>query len=252
MFTALTLAVKFAHQPKLQDKVWVFICILKVLLENGPITNIYNDQHRDGITDISDGKYKYLKSVSDSFFSLSFNCDNEWNKFNEIPREERDKNVMLCALWFGPSKPLMTKIFKPFVEEWKSLGQTGFQWQDTVDHSIKTANVYALCAMWYCCTTFLVYWRVLVRALSLSNCSSEKRQWEKCLEETPDLRDHDTIVQIGEIAKNNEQMVHFFLPFHWHCCCEQLYYSSETVKSSKQGPSEPINSLFLFTSQFVD
>lgn len=53
-----------------------------------------------------------------------------------------------------------------------------------------------------------------MRALSLSNCSSEKRQWEKCLEETPDLRDHDTIVQIGEIAKNNEQMVHFFLPFH--------------------------------------
>ncbi len=53
-----------------------FICIplrdqLKALLENEPITNIYNDQNRNGITDISDGKlYKYLKSVSDSFFSL--------------------------------------------------------------------------------------------------------------------------------------------------------------------------------------
>lgn len=39
----------------------------------------------------------------------------------------------------------MTRIFKPFVEECKSLRQTGLQWQDTVDHSIKTANVYALC-----------------------------------------------------------------------------------------------------------
>lgn len=97
-----------------------FICIplrdqLKFLLENEPFINIYNDQNRDRITDISDWKlYKYLKSISDSFFSLSFNCDGvpvfQSSKFsiwpllcsvNEIPREERDKNVILCALWFG-------------------------------------------------------------------------------------------------------------------------------------------------------
>lgn len=70
---------------------------------------------------------------------------------NELPPEERDKNVLknvlLCALWFGSSKPLMTSFLKPFVEECKSLGQTGLQWQDPENHSVKTTKVNALCAI---------------------------------------------------------------------------------------------------------
>lgn len=92
-----------------------FICMLKVLLENEPITNIYNDQHRDGITDISDGKlYKYLKSAILSFpcHSTVTECLCSSHLFsiwpllysvNEVSPEERDKNVILCALWFGSS-----------------------------------------------------------------------------------------------------------------------------------------------------
>ncbi len=213
-----------------------FICIplrdqLKALLENEPITIIYNDQNRNGITDISDGKlYKYLKSVSDSFFSLSFNCDGvpvfRSSKFsiwpllcsvNEVTREERDKNVILCALWFGSSKPLMTSFLKPFVEECKSLGQMGLQWQDPVDHSIKTSKVYALCAICDAVARPLLQnFKQFNGEYGCGHCLHPGVQVRKgngtvrvypCLEEMPELRDHNTTVRIGEIAKNNEQSI---------------------------------------------
>ncbi|XP_073727054.1 uncharacterized protein [Misgurnus anguillicaudatus] len=204
---------------------------LKALLENEPITNDYTEQTRDGITDISDGKlYKYLKSVSNSFFSLSFNCDGvpvfQSSKFsiwpllcsvNEVPPEGRDKNVILCALWFGSSKPLMASFLKPFVEECKSLGQTGLQWQDPVEHTVKTAKVYALCSI---CDAVA---RPLLQNFKQFNgeygcvyCLHTGVQVRKgngtvrvypCLEEMPDLRDHDTTVKIGEIAKSNKRTV---------------------------------------------
>lgn len=88
---------------------------LKNLLENESIINLNSDQIRRGITDISDGKlYKNLKSVSDSFLSLSFSCDGvpvfQSSKFsiwplqcsvNEVPPEERDKNIILLACGLG-------------------------------------------------------------------------------------------------------------------------------------------------------
>lgn len=54
-----------------------FICLLlQGLLENQPIMNGMCHQNRDVISDVCDGKvYKHLKSVSDTFVSLSFNCD---------------------------------------------------------------------------------------------------------------------------------------------------------------------------------
>ncbi|KAI7789722.1 hypothetical protein IRJ41_011699 [Triplophysa rosa] len=213
-----------------------FICMplrdqLTVLLENEPITNICNDQSRGGITDVYDGKlYKYLKSVDDSFLSLSFNCDGvpvfKSSKFsiwpllcsvNEVPPEERDKNVLLCALWFGSSKPLMTTFLKPFVEECKSLRQTGLQWQDPVDHSIKTVKVYALCAICDAVARPLLQnFKQFNGEYGCGHCLHPGVQVRKgkgtvrvypCLKEMPDLRDHDTTVQIGEIAKNNENTI---------------------------------------------
>lgn len=127
------------------------------ILQNESIT-INSFQNRHGITDITDGNlYKKLKEVSDSFLSLSFGCDGvpvfQSSKFsiwpllcsvNELPPEQRDKNVMLCGLWFGSSKPQMESFLKPFVEECKGLAETGIYWQDPVDLSFKTTVVYAL------------------------------------------------------------------------------------------------------------
>lgn len=204
---------------------------LKNLLENESIINLNSDQIRHGITDISDGKlYKNLKSVSDSFLSLSFSCDGvpvfQSSKFsiwplqcsvNEVPPEERDKNIILCGMWFGSSKPLMSSFLKPFVEECKSLGHTGLHWQDPVDHSFKTTKVYALCAICDAVARPLLQnfkqfngeygcGHCLHPGVRLTKDNRTVRVYPS-LEEMPDRRDHSTSVEIGEVVKNTGQII---------------------------------------------
>lgn len=115
-----------------------------------------------------------------------------------------------CGL--GSSKPLMSSFLKPFVEECKSLGQTGLQWQDPVDHSIKTAKVYALCAICDAVANFKQFngeygcGHCLHPGVQMRKGNGTVRVYHG-LEEMPGLRDHNTTVQIGEIAQKNEQSI---------------------------------------------
>lgn len=98
------------------------------------------------ITDFSDGSLycKFMDGVllndSDNF-SLTFNTDgvplfksssyNIWplqSFINKLPPFVRKANVLLSALWFGPSKPSMNSFLKPFVDELEQLSTSGFQW----------------------------------------------------------------------------------------------------------------------------
>ncbi len=111
----------------------------------------------------------------------------------------------------------MSSFLKPFVEECKSLGQMGLQWQDPVDHSIKTSKVYALCAICDAVARPLLQnFKQFNGEYGCGHCLHPGVQVRKgngtvrvypCLEEMPELRDHNTTVQIGEIAKNNEQSI---------------------------------------------
>ncbi|XP_076833120.1 uncharacterized protein LOC143478075 isoform X2 [Brachyhypopomus gauderio] len=204
---------------------------LKDLLENQNVQYYSSEHSSHTIPDITDGEmYKNLKSNCDSFLSLSFNCDGvpvfRSSRFsiwpllcsvNEIPPEERDKHVLLCGLWFGSSKPNMTSFFKPFVEECNSLAQTGVQWQDPNDQLVKTVRVFPLCAI---CDAVA---RPLLQNLKQFNgeygcghCLHPGMQLRKgngtarvypCLEQLPDSRDHNTTVEIAEIAQIEEQII---------------------------------------------
>lgn len=202
-------------------------------LECQPIRNntSVSQQNIDVITDLCDGKmYKHLKTVSDSFVSLSFNCDGvpvfKSSKFsiwpllcsvNELPPEERDKHVLLCALWFGSSKPTMTSFLKPFVEECKSLSKTGLSWHDPSDKSIKNAKVYVLCATCDAVARPLLQnFKQYNGKYGCSHCLHPGQQVRKgngTVRAYPfegdmsELREHDTTLKIGEIAQNKGHSV---------------------------------------------
>ena len=204
---------------------------LKDLLENLNVQCNSSEHSSPGICDITDGKmYKNLKSHCDSFLSLSFNCDGVpvfrssrysiWPllcSVNEIPREERDKHVLLCGLWFGSSKPNMSSFFKPFVEECNSLAKTGVQWQDPNDDVVKTVRVYPLCAICDAVARPLLQnFKQFNGEYGCGHCLHPGMQLRKgngtarvypCLEELPDGRDHNTTVEIAEIAKIEEQSI---------------------------------------------
>lgn len=202
-----------------------FICLplrdqLQGLLENQPIMNGMCQQNRDVVSDVCDGKvYKHLKSLSDSFVSLSFNCDGmpvfQSSKFNiwpllcsvnEVPPEKRDKHVLLCALWFGSSKPVMTSFLKPFVEECKN----GLSWHDPADKSVTTAKVYVLCAICDAVARSLLQnFKQFNGEYGCSHCLHPGKQLRKgngtvrvypFKEDLPELREHVTTVEIGQIA----------------------------------------------------
>lgn len=50
---------------------------------------------------------------------------------NELPPKLRYKHVILAALSFGPSEPRMNVFLKPFVEQAKTLAETGVSWRKT-------------------------------------------------------------------------------------------------------------------------
>lgn len=49
----------------------------------------------------------------------------------ELEPELRKSHILMSALWFGPSKPSMLTLLKPFVKEALSLETEGIDWQDT-------------------------------------------------------------------------------------------------------------------------
>lgn len=111
-------------------------------------------EHVDNYEDIIDGDlYKVAMPVSDySTLSLSFNSDGVpvfssslcsiWPVLftvNELPPQLRKEHVMLAALWFGVSKPVMNTFLEPFVNEICELNDVGFKWTRSCDKvSIQT------------------------------------------------------------------------------------------------------------------
>ncbi|XP_039681438.1 uncharacterized protein LOC120574969 isoform X1 [Perca fluviatilis] len=57
---------------------------------------------------------------------------------NELPYTQRQENVIVAGLWFGPKPPKMNTFLKPFIDECRDLAHNPFQWSDsngTVHHS---------------------------------------------------------------------------------------------------------------------
>lgn len=92
--------------------------------------------------------------------TLSFNVDGAsvfkssnysiWPIFctiNELPFHLRGKHAILHSLWFGHSKPQISTLFKPFVEEMNELFTAGFNWvdKDGLTHNCKVAPGVCVC-----------------------------------------------------------------------------------------------------------
>lgn len=120
---------------------------LKTLLEKHGMSDFfYEDKsHEDNYLDIHQGiKYKEMFQNKSPFdLSLVWNCDGVplfkssktsiWPiqiMVNELPKETRSKNIILCGIWVGDTKPNIEAFFRPFVEELRILGSEGFEWQD--------------------------------------------------------------------------------------------------------------------------
>lgn len=104
--------------------------------------------HSSPLTDITDGElYKRVnrniegQSEHHVNLTLTFSCDGVpvfkkssysiWPLLytvNELPPDLRAKQVMLAALWFGPSKPNCNTYLSPFVKECNQLLTHGFEW----------------------------------------------------------------------------------------------------------------------------
>ena len=135
---------------------------LKNLLQKKGISELsHNPDNSENLQDIHQGlKYKELfQDLSEFDLSITLNCDgvplykSSKTSFwpiqfiiNELPKDQRAKNVILCGVWVGNNKPKIDVFFKPFVDELKKLGNEGFQWQDEV--GLHRSRVY--CAVVSC------------------------------------------------------------------------------------------------------
>ncbi|KAJ8050003.1 hypothetical protein HOLleu_03009 [Holothuria leucospilota] len=135
---------------------------LRNLLQKKGIAELSRSTNdNENLQDIHQGlKYKELfQDLSEFDLSITLNCDgvplykSSQTSFwpiqfiiNELPKDQRAKNVILCGVWVGNSKPRIDLFFKPFVDELKKLGNEGFQWQD--ETGLHTSRVY--CAVVSC------------------------------------------------------------------------------------------------------
>lgn len=141
---------------------------IKTLLEKHE--NYYNDImknwiHEDGVyNDIYDGN-TYRNFVDDlpndekqSYVTFTFNCDGaptfESSTFsiyliqiiiNELPMEDRTKETIVCALWFGKSKPDMYVLLRSYVDYMNDLSELGVSC--AIKGEVKVIKPYAIC----CC-----------------------------------------------------------------------------------------------------
>ena len=258
---------------------------LKDILENHGMHDLCfraNSGNRHVIKDICDGAlYQTLKSSSEeAFLSLTFNCDGvpvfKSSKFsiwpilccvNEIPPETRNKHVLLCALWFGSSKPDMSCFFKPFVKECTNLSQVGFEWQHPTDKSWRCVKVHPLCCV---CDAVA---RPLVQNFKQFNgehgcgvCLHPGVQKKKgqgtarmytCLDDKPSDRNHNTTVEIGKIAEREGKailgikgpsavvdlpkfdLINGMVPDYMHCVLLGVCRQMATVWMDSRNYSEP-------------
>lgn len=106
------------------------------------IINLLNRDKSYTSRDIFDGKL-HKKNYNDTTVSINFSLDGtpifESSNFsiypilcslNELPIDERKKNIMLVSLWFGKGKfKPIHEYLKPFVDECKLLHSQGFNYE---------------------------------------------------------------------------------------------------------------------------
>lgn len=116
--------------------------------------------HGNNIKDVMDGKLyqNFLKqgALAADDLTLSWNCDGVrifnssiceiWPlqfTINELPYTQREENMIVAGLWFGPEKPKMNTFLKPFIDECHGLAQNPFQWSDN-NGTVHSSKVFFL------------------------------------------------------------------------------------------------------------
>ena len=65
---------------------------------------------------------------------------------NELSCADRNKNMLMCGMWFGSDKPVMSTYMQPITEELKLLSTTGFNWISPIHHTNTHSRVFLVAA----------------------------------------------------------------------------------------------------------
>lgn len=63
---------------------------------------------------------------------------------NELPYRTRKDNIILAALWCGPTKPVMDIVLKPFIDELRDLHEHGIECLPSNFNETVTIKVHAI------------------------------------------------------------------------------------------------------------
>ena len=61
---------------------------------------------------------------------------------NELSCADRNKNMLMCGMWFGSDKPVMSTYMQPITEELKLLSTTGFNWISPIHQTNTHSRVF--------------------------------------------------------------------------------------------------------------
>lgn len=117
-----------------------------------------NDEHST-ISDVTDSEL-YKAAMEKYKFDVSFNFNTDgapifhssklsmWPiqlAINELPPEQRHRNILLAGIWFGKSEPNMNVYLNVFAENCKVIATTGVHWK--MNGELKTSKIFPL----FCC-----------------------------------------------------------------------------------------------------
>ncbi|XP_043481109.1 uncharacterized protein LOC122510490 [Leptopilina heterotoma] len=120
--------------------------------ENNVFKDIYDGQmYRAFVNSLDDNdRHQYLTTTFNTdgaplFESSAYSIWPLFLQINELPYQVRTNELILCALWFGKSKPNMNVFLKPFVANMNKLSAEGVKCK--VKEKVLSVKVYSLC----CC-----------------------------------------------------------------------------------------------------
>ena len=65
---------------------------------------------------------------------------------NELSCADRNKNMLMCGMWFGSDKPVMSTYMRPITEELNELSTTGFNWINPGNQTSTHSRVFFVAA----------------------------------------------------------------------------------------------------------
>lgn len=117
--------------------------------EKGRIKDVYDgSRYRDFVKNLPEtAKHQYVTASFNTdgapvFESSTYSIWPIYLMVNELPVEQRLKNLIVCGLWFGKSKPQMTIFLDSFVEKINHLSNVGIPC--TVKGKSLSVKLYAL------------------------------------------------------------------------------------------------------------